>query len=260
MTVSLTITDGVAHLRLERPDTGNALNAGTAAALDDAVRRVKDATGVRALLISGEGRALCVGGDVGHLGRDLDRLAAEIDALTGLWHGSTLPRLAALPFPVVTAAQGIVGGGALGLLWCADVVVAAADLHLISGFTRLGLTGDGGSTWHLPRLVGPLRARQFLLRGTPLDAAQALDWGLVSCVVPVVDLLETAEREARALAAGPTWAYGELRALLAGSAAATYAEQLAAERRAMVAAADRADARRGVAAALARRRPVFDGS
>lgn len=258
-TVSLTVEDDVAHLRLVR-GAGNALDAETAAALDEALLRVEHGGGVRALLISGAGRSFSVGGDVGHLGRHLDRLPAEIDTLTAVWNGSILPRLAALPVPVVTAAQGIVGGAALGLLWCADVVVAAEDLHLVSGFSRLGLPGDGGCTWHLPRMVGDLRARQFLMRGTPWDAAESLDRGLVTCVVPTAELLKCAEREARALAAGPTWAYGELKRLLAASATASHDEQLAAERRAMVASASRPDARRGIEAALDRRHPMFDGA
>ena len=87
--------------------------------------------------------------------------------------------------PVVCAAQGGAAGGGLGMLWASDLVIAAEDLVMATGFARLGLSGDGGSSWYLPRLVGMLRAKELILAGRVLNAAEALEWGLVSKVVPV---------------------------------------------------------------------------
>jgi 2-(1,2-epoxy-1,2-dihydrophenyl)acetyl-CoA isomerase len=263
--VTLEVADGVAHLRLTRPDAGNAIDRAMVEAIDDAVRAVEKAVGegpgsprpVRALLITAAGRSFCVGGDLRYLHAHLDDLPAEIAALIDVWHGSTLPRLAALPVPVVTAARGTAGGGGLGLLWCADLRLAAENLKLVSGFVQLGLTGDGGSTWHLPRLAGLGRTQQFALRGMPLGAAEALAWGVVSRVVPVADLADVAWREAVGLASGPTWVYGRIKRLIADVTG--YTAHLAAERDAMCAAAGRADVPAAIEAFLAGRRPVFDG-
>src|SRR5207302_6516795 len=116
-----------------------------------------------------------VGGDLHHFAGALERLPEELDTLIASYH-VTLARLAALPVPVVCAVRGGAAGGGLGLLWCADVVIAAADLRLASGFAQLALSGDGGSTWHLPRLVGMRRAMEFTLGGRVLSAEEALEW------------------------------------------------------------------------------------
>jgi len=257
---TLAMADGVASLRLNRPRAGNAIDPAMAASVDDALRRVEDTDGVRAVLVSGAGRAFCVGGDVRYFGRHLDALPDALEEMTAVWQESVLPRLARLPVPVVAAAHGIVGGGGLGLLWCADVVIAADDLHLVSGFSALGLPGDGGSTWFLPRLVGLRRAQQFLLRSAPLSAGEALDWGLVSRVVPASSLLDIAGAEAAAFASGPTWALGAMKGLLAAGVDSTYPDHLTRERRVMCTGAGRRDAREGIRAALAGRRAVFDGT
>ena len=161
--------------------------------------------------------------------------------------------------PVVCAVRGGTAGGGLGLLWCADVVIAADDLKLTTGFAHLGLSGDGGSTWYLPRLVGLRRALDISLGGLVLSAQEALDWGLASRVVPSEDLEAAAEETARRFAAGPTVAYGHMRRLLRRSSTATFAEALAAERAAIVDCGGTADGREGIAAFTTRRAPHFEG-
>jgi 2-(1,2-epoxy-1,2-dihydrophenyl)acetyl-CoA isomerase len=160
---------------------------------------------------------------------------------------------------VLVAAHGAAAGGGLGLLWCADVVIAADDLRIATGFVHLALSGDGGSSWHLPRLVGLRRAQELIMGGRVLDAAEALDWGLVTRVVPAAELVEQALAQARALAAGPTYAIGRMKRLLLESSGHGYAEQLAAERDAIVDCARTGDAREGLAAFAARRPPRFAG-
>lgn len=256
--VSLEVDGGVARLRLVRPDTHNAIDLAMVEAIAEAVAACEVRPGVRCVLIGADGPSLTVGGDLNYMNAALDRLPEELDALIGVYH-ATLSRLAALPVPVVCGARGAVAGGGLGLLWCSDVVIAAADLRLASGFARLSLSGDGGSTWHLPRLVGMRRAMEFTLGGRVLDAEEALEWGLVTRVVPVETLEAAAEETARRFAAGPTIAYGHQRRLLRTALDRTFEEQLAAERAAIVDCGRAADAREGISAFVARRTPHFEG-
>jgi 2-(1,2-epoxy-1,2-dihydrophenyl)acetyl-CoA isomerase len=256
--VSLEVSDGVAQLRLARPDRHNAIDPALVAALAGAVERVALDTSLRALLIGADGPSFTVGGDLAHFSAHADDLAVELDAMIGTFHES-LTRLADLRMPVVCAAQGAAAGGGLGLLWCADVVLAADDLKIATGFDRLGLSGDGGSSWALPRLVGPRRARQLLLGGRTLDAAEALEWGLVDQVVGVDELAVAAVAEARRLAAGPTAAYAQIKQLLRSSEHASWSEQLAAEHAAIVACGRTHDAREGIESFVQRRAPAFRG-
>jgi 2-(1,2-epoxy-1,2-dihydrophenyl)acetyl-CoA isomerase len=256
--VTLEITDGLAHLRLARPEGRNGIDMAMVRALTARLDTVASDPGVRALLIGADGPAFTVGGDLRHLGGQAERLPAELDEMISLYH-RTLGRLAALPIPVLVAAHGAVAGGGLGLLWCADLVIAADDLRIATGFVHLGLSGDGGSSWHLPRLVGLRRAQELIMGGRVLGAEEALDWGLVTRVVPAAELAGEALAQARALAAGPTYSLGRMKRLLSESWAHSYPEQLAAERTAIVDCARTEDAKEGLAAFIARRAPRYLG-
>jgi enoyl-CoA hydratase/carnithine racemase len=249
---------GIARVRLVRTDAHNAIDPAMVEELAPAVAACEARPGVRCVLISSEGPSFTVGGDLRHLVERLDRLPEELGSLIDRYH-ETLTRLADLPVPVVCAVRGGTAGGGLGLLWCADIVIAADDLKLTTGFAHLGLSGDGGSTWFLPRLVGLRRALDLSLGGLVLDAGEALEWGLVSRVVPRDQVDAAAEETARRFAAGPTVAYGHMRRLLRTASQRTFAEQLAAERSAIVDCGATADGREGVAAFAERRRPHFEG-
>ena len=255
--VEVTVEAGVVHVRLVRPEAGNAIDPVWVAQLEQAVS-VAAGAGVRCMLLTAEGRAFSVGGDLVHFRGRLPRLAEELDQMISGYH-ATLGRLAALDVPVVCAVQGAAAGGALGLLWCADVVVAADDLKLATGFAGLGLSGDGGSSWFLPRLVGLRRARELILQNRVLSAEEAREWGLVSTIVPRDRLAPEARSVAERFAAGPTVAYGEMRRLLARSFSAGLDDQLAAERRAIVRCGATGDAAEGLTAFAERRPPVFGG-
>ena len=257
--VQLMVAGSVAHLRLVRLDARNAIDRLWVAEFDAAVAAVEGDASVRAVLISAAGPAFSVGGDLRHFSTDLDRLSAELDDLIAVYH-ATLVRLADLPVPVVCAVQGGAAGGGLGLLWCSDLVIAADDVRLATGFAELALSGDGGSSWFLPRLVGMARAREMILFNRVLTVAEALEWGLVSRVVPRDRLEAKALETVSRLAAGPTVAYGEIRRLLNRSLSAGLEDQLEAERQAIVRCGNTADAREGVTAFLERRPPSFEGA
>lgn len=242
--VALTFEDGIARLVLARADARNAIDPAMVKALADAVERC---VGARALLIAHDGPTFSVGGDLAYLGPRSARLPEELEPMIGLYH-QTLARLAELPLPVVCAVRGAVAGGALGLLWCADVTVVAVDAKLAAGFTKLGLSGDGGSSWWLPRLIGIARAKELLLAGRVLSGAEAADWGLVTSAVPADQVQPESERVARALAQLPAPAYAAVRALLAGAFDRDLAAGLEAEQEAMLRTAATKDARELIAA------------
>lgn len=254
----LTVAGGVARLRMVRAEGRNAIDPLWVKELDAAVAALEADGTARGLLISADGPAFTVGGDLRHFDTQRERLADELAEMIGGYHAA-LGRLAALPMPVVSAVNGAAAGGGLGLVWCSDYVVAADDAKFATGFAALGLSGDGGSSWFLPRLVGLRRARELILHNRVLSAAEALDWGLVDRLVPRGELEVEAEAAVAKLAAGPTVAYGEMRRLLWRSLSVDLEDQLTAEREAIVRCGATADAEEGMRAFSERRRPTFSG-
>jgi 2-(1,2-epoxy-1,2-dihydrophenyl)acetyl-CoA isomerase len=238
---------GIGRLTLVRADAHNAIDPEMVQALAQAVDQCARTEDLRALLIRAEGRAFSVGGDLNYLGAHPESLPEVLEPMVGRFH-ETLAKIAQLPVPVVCGAKGAVAGGALGLLWCADVSIVAEDAKLATGFLELGLSGDGGSTWWLPRLVGLQRARQLLLGPGPITGSTAAEWGLVTAALPVHDVDQGAERAARGLAARPTDAYAEIRALLAKALDRDLAQGLDAEHEAMLRTAATDEARRRISA------------
>ncbi|GAB2869723.1 enoyl-CoA hydratase-related protein [Nocardioides pacificus] len=260
-TIDLTVADGVATLCLTRPDARNAIDQQVADELLAAALRIAGDSTVRAVLLCGDGADLTVGGDI-------VSFAGGHDELAGM--GRTLRRmvtpfhlafevLAGLEAPIVAVAQGSVAGGGLGLVYAADLVVAAQDTRFVTAFAAIGLSGDGGGTWHLPRRIGPARAAWAYLTNEPITAAQALDWGLVNEVVPAADARARGDEIARRLAGGPTRAFAQMRALLRQSWDRSLPEQLHAEIEALTTTGRTQDARTAVEAFLSRQRPTFQG-
>jgi 2-(1,2-epoxy-1,2-dihydrophenyl)acetyl-CoA isomerase len=258
-TVGLELTDGLATIRLNRARACNAIDARLVADLAAAVRRCAADPAIRALLICANGPAFTVGGDIAMFARTPPaELPAELRRLTTSYHDS-LRILDALPIPVVAAVHGAVAGGGLGLMYVADIVLAAEGTKFTTGFAGLALSGDGGSSWFLPRLVGRRRAAELLLGQRVLDAAQAAEWGLVTRVVPAAGLQAEAEQTARQLAAGPTRALGEIRALLHASADTSLGDQLLRETEALARTAGSRDAAHAIESFMAKTPPEFRG-
>ena len=203
-------TDGVAHLRLNRPDAANAFDLDTTRELAAAVARAAEDDGVRAVLVTGAGPRFCAGGDVASFAAAADQpayihqLATELDA--------ACRALAALEKPVVAAVHGAVAGAGLALMLSCDVVVSAASTKFVFAYPGIGFTPDCGVSWLLPRAIGQQRALAFSLLGRPATAADALAWGMVAEVVEEAEARAT--EVARTLAAGPATALGQVRRLL----------------------------------------------
>ena len=148
----------------------------------------------------------------------------------------------------------------MGLLYAADIVVAADNARFALGYGALGLTADGGNTWFLPRMVGMRRAQELFLLNLRLTAQEAQAFGLVSRLAPDDAVEAEALTLAATLAAGPTRAYGAVRRMLRQSFETGLSNQLEAEKQSIVAASRSDDAQEGIAAFVAKRRPQFRGS
>ncbi|WP_372409359.1 enoyl-CoA hydratase-related protein [Streptomyces luteireticuli] len=262
-TVLYEVSDGLATITLNRPDAMNALDTVTKTALLDALRRAAEARAVRAVLLTGTGRAFCVGQDLkehtASLAADRERGTNRTwDTVRDHYSPITLA-IAEMPKPVVAAVNGAAAGAGAGFAFAADYRVVADTAAFNTAFAGVALTGDSGVSWTLPRLVGHGRASDLLLFPRNIPAEEALELGIANRVVPAGELAGTAEAVARRLAAGPTVAYAAIKKALAVGAERSLRETLGAEEELQAVAGASEDHRTAVEAFLKKERPVFEG-
>jgi 2-(1,2-epoxy-1,2-dihydrophenyl)acetyl-CoA isomerase len=258
-TIEYTVTDSVATVCLNRPDVRNAIDMQMAEETLTVARRIAADDSVRAVLICGNGPALTVGGDIDYfLAHSSERFGALFAQMTTPFH-EAFRVLSRIEAPIVTAAHGAVAGGGLGYVYAADLVIAAENAKFVTAFAGLGVSGDGGGTWHLPRLIGPRRAAEAYLRNRPIDAPEALEWGLINEIVPAGQLRGRAEAVARELANGPARGFARMRALLRDSWRNDLSTQLQAEIEAIRDTGDTIDAARAINDFPAKRRGESTG-
>lgn len=255
--VLLSVTDGLATLTLNRPSVLNAFDAAMARAFLASIEAIAARDDVRAILLKGEGRGFCAGGDVSQFTNGGDPEAA-IEAIIQPLHAGLL-MLDGLRQPSLACLQGPVAGAGFSLALACDLAIAADDAKFTLAYARIGATPDGSGTYHLPRVVGMKKAKEIALLADTLDAAEALRLGLVNRVVPAAQLDAEASALARRLAAGPTQSYGRIKGLLGASGGNTLAQQLEAERQAFLASTRTADFAEGIAAFLGKRPAGFTG-
>ena len=249
----------VARLTLNRPERMNAICRPMLQEIAEALDSVAADGACRALIVTGAPPAFCAGQDLGEPALVQSDIAAEVKHSLDQFYHPVLTRLHALKVPVVAAVNGVAAGAGANFALNCDIILAGTSASFVQAFARIGLIPDCGGTWILPRLVGPARARALMLLAEPLDAAAALDWGLVYRVVEDEDLAKAAEDLAGRLAQGPTAAYGMTKQALDASAANGLERQLDLERDLQAKAAATADFAEGVAAFAAKRQPVFKG-
>lgn len=254
--IRLEFSEGIALLTLARPAVLNAIDVGLAHALGEAVTRVAASTEVRALLLKGEGRAFCAGGDVSRFDgiKPFEEVANRTMAL---FHPAILA-LANLPIPTVAAVHGTAAGAGIGLMLACDFVIAAPQTRFTLAYPKIGATIDGGASWFLPRLVGTRKAKELAMLSDIFDGAQAERLGLVTRLVSPDTLEDEAVRFARTLAAGPTQAFGAIKHLVDNALSRSLEAQLDAERDAFVEIARTPDFAEGLSAFREKRSPLFN--
>ena len=262
--IAVEISAGIAKVTLSRPQTMNALREAEFRALSETFANLSKDKSVRALLLTGSGRAFCSGADLsdpmmgGHLPPQ-DRGAATQATLGGLMN-PVMKALRDLPFPTVCAVNGVAAGGGVGLALACDMVVAARSAKFVVTFTpKLGLVPDLGSSWHLARHLGRARAMGIMLTGEPVSAEQAVELGLIWKVVDDGDLEQTSGELATRLAAGPRRGQAAARALLDAAFVNDFGAQLDAERDAQASLVGGAEVLEALAAFAEKRRPDFSG-
>lgn len=257
--VLLDITDGVARIRLNRPEASNAVDAELLRVLHGVVLRCHAEPGVRVAVLSGEGRNFCAGGDVRTFlgqGADLPDYLREATA----WLQLATAALIQLKAPVIAQVHGFAAGGAgFGFACAADLVVAGEGARFFSGAVRVGMAPDAGTTVTLARIVGLRRALDLLLTNPTLTAAEARDLGIVSRVVPDSELATSVDRLAADLAAQPPLALAATKRLVWDGLGATVAERLPEEARVVSELSGTADSREALAAVIERRPGVYEG-
>jgi 2-(1,2-epoxy-1,2-dihydrophenyl)acetyl-CoA isomerase len=252
------VSDGIMWITLNRPKQRNALTVPTLRLLLDAVNTANVDTEARCVVITGEGRGFCSGADLAEWAEAEASGTLETYGWTETAHQLMLT-LSSLNKPTIAAINGSAVGAGLDLSLCCDFRYASQSAKFVAGYTSMAYTPDAGGSWLLPRLIGVEAAKQFLFFDQPWNCDQALNAGMITQSCSNEDLLETVTQVARQLAQGPTFAYGETKALLDSSAGNSFAEQLLAEQQAGIACGRTQDAVEAVKASIEKRSPTFTG-
>jgi 2-(1,2-epoxy-1,2-dihydrophenyl)acetyl-CoA isomerase len=212
------------------------------------------------VVLTGTGRAFCVGQDLKeHIGilnsASSDQLFTTVDE----HYNPIVTALTTMPKPVVAAVNGVAAGAGASLAFACDFRLLADTAGFNLAFTGVALSCDTGSSWTLQRLVGRARAMDLLYFPRTLSAADSLDLGLATTVVPAAELTDTVTELANRLAAGPTVAYGAIRRSVAFSAGHSFEDSVAFESEMMTLTGSTADHRTAVEAFVAKEKPVFEG-
>lgn len=250
---------GVGLVRLHRPEALNALDTRAKEALLDALRELADDSGVRCVVLTGSGRAFCVGQD---LREHVERLQTDPDGLpdTVIAHYNPIATLLhTMDKPVVAAVNGVAAGAGASLAFLADFRLVAAGAGFNLAFAGIGLSCDTGCSWTLPRLVGPTTAMRLLFLGGTISAEESLQLGIATEVVPDDEFEERVREVAARLATGPTQAYAAMRQAVAYATHSSLTDALAKEAELMALTGATEDHHQAVDAFLAKRPPVFTG-
>ena len=248
--------NGIARLTLNRPKVGNAIDVPLARALMEAAIACDEDDRIRCVLLTGAGRLFCAGGDIGAFSAAGDKFSALLKELTAYVH-SAISRFSRMGKPMITAVNGPAAGAGFNLSLLGDIVIAAQSAHFTTAYTAIGMSPDGGTTWLLPRLVGLRRAQEWALTNKRVSAAEAVEAGLITRVVPDEELAEEATKLAAKLASGAVRAMGRTRNLLLDSFGNSLEQHLEQEARNIAAAGRDTEGKEGIAAFLAKRKPNF---
>lgn len=252
-------SDGVATITLNRPESMNSLSVDLKEALLAVLTEARQDDAVRAVVLTGSGRAFCVGQDLReHV--DLMRVGngSPLDTVRRHYNPIVLG-IARMPKPVVAAVSGTAAGAGAAFAFAADFRIAGESARFLTAFANIGLSADSGMSWTLPRLVGHARATELLLLSEPVTAARALEMGMVNSVVPDDRVLVAAHELAARLAAGPTAAFAAIKESLAYAESASLEEALEREAELQLRAGTTEDHRNATMAFVAKEKPTFVG-
>jgi 2-(1,2-epoxy-1,2-dihydrophenyl)acetyl-CoA isomerase len=258
--VLVDVRDGVATLTLNRPDAMNSLDVATKEALLTAVRSVAEDPAARCVVLTGSGRAFCVGQDLKeHIeileSSDSDSLFRTVDE----HYNPTVLALATMRKPVIAAVNGVAAGAGASLAMACDLRIVKDTAGFNLAFAGVALSCDTGASYHLQRLIGRAKAMELLYFPRTVPAAESLELGLATQVVPEEDFDVAVAALAERLANGPTVAFGAMRTSVAYAAGHSFEEALEFESRCMTETGATEDHRAAVAAFVNKEKPTFHG-
>jgi len=250
--------EGVATITLNRPDVLNSFNRPMARSLADKLEWVAKDDSIRAVVLTGAGRAFCAGQDLAEAAPK-DAPIPDLGDIVRDSYNPIILAIRTLEKPVLCAVNGVAAGAGANLAFACDIVFAAASATFIQSFAKIGVIPDSGGTFLLPRIVGLHRANILTMLAEKMTAEQARDWGLVYMVTPPEMLLERTVGVARQLATQPTRGLGLTKRAFNKSLGIDLATQLDVEEELQREAGRTEDYREGVRAFLEKRKPIFRG-
>ena len=259
-TVLYSLDNSVATIQMNRPDALNALSLQLGKDLAAAVRQAI-ADNVRAVVLTGSGRAFCSGGDLREMkamGESEGNIEAFLDAPLKALH-EVIRLIRETPIPFIAAVNGVCAGAGTNFALACDLVLAAEDASFNEAFVRIGLSPDCGGTFFLPRAVGEKLAAEMLMTGMTVSAQRAAEIGMINRVVPAAELVNEAAKLAATLAAGPTGSIGRIKRMLNATFSNDLNAQLSLEADCQIESGRSSDFQEGVTAFFEKRPPKFSG-
>jgi 2-(1,2-epoxy-1,2-dihydrophenyl)acetyl-CoA isomerase len=259
LTMSTILTeqnDNTLIITLNRPEKFNCFNREMALTLLDVLTKAEQNSNVRAIVLTGNGKAFCAGQD---LAEAIDPNGPGIEKIVAEHYNPIILKIRNIEKPVVAAVNGVAAGAGANMALACDIVYAAKSASFIQAFSKIGLIPDSGGTFTLPRIVGFNMASALMITGDKLSAEDAHRWGIVYKVMEDIELLNQTIISARAIAAMPTQAIGLTKRLLNHSHSNTLEKQLQLEKETQIQSANSYDYKEGVSAFLEKRKPEFKG-
>jgi 2-(1,2-epoxy-1,2-dihydrophenyl)acetyl-CoA isomerase len=261
-TLRIEVDGEIGTLTLDRPDAFNAMSPEMILELGTAFAWLADQAPLRALIVTGAGKAFCSGGDINGFKAGVEDdsidLPAQVRRGAEALHTAIID-LRRIPYPVIAAVNGAAAGAGFSLALACDIRIAAEDAFVACAYGRIGASPDGGMTYFLPRVVGPSRALEILLEDPNMTAADALEKGLVSEVVPAEDLMAAARAKAEKLAAKAPHYVKMSKRLCGVSIENSLTEHLQLERHGIADSMGTEDLREGAIAFFSGEKPEFKG-
>ena len=261
--LNVDVSNGIATLTFNRPESRNALSTDMRALLRDSLHAIEQDASVRCVVMRGAGEHFMAGGDVKMMSTLIDQPPAQLRAQFMQRIHDLHPimfSMRRMPKPVIASVAGAAAGAGVSMALAADLVIAAEDAFFTLAYCHIGTSPDGSASFQLPRAVGIKKAMEIALLGDRFDARTAQAAGMINFVVPAADLAAETDKLARRLAAGPTHVYGNTKRLMYRSLENEFEAQLQLEAELFADCAARADFREGVTAFVEKRKARFTGN
>lgn len=256
--LSVTVADGVATLRIQRPEVSNAIDISIIRSMHLALDQIqKGEGGVRAVVITGSGDVFCSGLDLHSIDLSVHHARQRAHFEMRRFMDPLITRLSGFRYPIIAAVNGAAVGAGMSLALASDIIVVAESAYFCPSFARLGLVPDAGITFHLARRIGGGRSLAALMLAERIEARKALDWGLAYAVAPDGCAEARAQEIGHKLASGPCAVLSQIRALHASTFDNSLQAQLRAERSAQEMSLETQDCVEGVRAFFEKREPHF---